>query len=75
MSNLRIRFSLTHLVTEPLIRYLGTARRGRSKVQRQSDKSAHYGPGSRWPELRLATQPPSIRTDCHACPPLAKVQD
>jgi hypothetical protein len=74
MSNLLILFSPTHLVSEQLTWYRETIGSGRLRVQRQSDGGAHHGLGSRWPELRSVIQPPSIRADCHSCPPLAKVQ-
>ena len=74
MSNLRILFSLTHLVTELRTWHRGTFGSGRLRVQRQSDRGAHHGPGSRWLEFRPVIQPPSIRADFHSCPTLAKVQ-
>ena len=74
MSNLRILFSLIHLVTEKLTWYRGTIGSRCLRVQRQSDRGAHHGPGSGWPELRSVIQPPSIRADFHSCPTLAKIQ-
>jgi len=65
---------LTHLVTEQLTWYRGTVGSGRLRVQRQSDRGAHHGPESHWPELRSVIQPPLIRADCHSGPALAKVQ-
>jgi hypothetical protein len=74
MSNLRILFSLTHLVIEQLTWYRETIGSRRLGVHRQSKGGAHHGPGSRWPELRSVIQPPSIRANCRWCPPLAKVR-
>ena len=74
MSNLRILFSLTHLVTEQLTWYWETVGSGRLRIQRRSDRGAHHGPGFRWPELPSVFQPPPIRVDCHSCSPLAKGQ-
>jgi hypothetical protein len=74
MSKLRVLFSSTHLVIEQLTRYRETIGSRRLRVQRQSDGGAHYGPGSRWPEIRSVIQPHSIRTNFLSRPHLAKVQ-
>jgi hypothetical protein len=74
MSNLRILFSLTHLVTNQLTWYRGIVGRGCPRAERQSDRGTHHGPRSRYPEPRSVIQPPSIRADCHSWPAIAKVQ-